>query len=83
MTPADFKALVARTRLSLDGRATLGALLVLVDGQSLENARQQAGCSRQAVQAAIRALTHAAGRCACCGARIKAGRTTGGRSGRL
>ena len=71
MTAAEFKALAARTRLSLDGRATLGALLVLVDGQSLENARQEAKCSRQAVAAAVRTLTHAQGRCACCGARIK------------
>ena len=74
MTAAEFRALVARTRLSLDGRATLGALLVLVDGQTLENARREAACSRQAIAVAVRTLTHAAGRCACCGARIKAGR---------
>ena len=55
MTAAEFKTLVARTRLDLDGRATFGALLVLVDGQSLENARQEAKCSRQAIAAAVRA----------------------------
>ena len=71
MTAAEFKALAARTRLDLDGRATLGALLVLVDGQSLENARHEAKCSRQAIAAAVRALTNAQGRCAACGARIK------------
>ena len=74
MTAAEFKALAARTRLSLDGRATLGALLVLVDGLTLENARQEANCSRQAVAAALRTLTHAQGTCAACGGRIKAGR---------
>ena len=74
MTAAEFKALAARTRLSLDGRATLGALLVLVDGQTIESARREAACSRQAVAAAVRTLTHAQGTCASCGARIKAGR---------
>ena len=74
MTAAEFKALAARTRLSLDGRATLGALLVLVDGLTLENARREANCSRQAVAAALRTLTHAQSHCAACGGRIKAGR---------
>ena len=74
MTPAEFKALVARTRLSLDGRATLGALLVLVDARSLQDAAREATCSRQAIAAALRTLAHAAGRCVVCGARISSGR---------
>ncbi len=76
MTLTDFKVALNLTRLSVDGRATLGALLVLVDGLTLENARQEAKCSRQAVAAAVLTLTHAAGRCPACGARVK------GRSGR-
>ncbi len=72
MTLADFKAALNLTRLSVDGRATLGALLVLVDGLTLENARREAKCSRQAVAAAVRTLTHAQSRCPACGARIKA-----------
>jgi len=71
MTLAEFKAAVAATRLSLDGRATYGALMVLVDGMEIEPAAMAAECSRQAVEAAIAKIRHAIKRCPYCGAKLK------------
>ena len=71
MTLADFKEALARTKLSLDGRATYGALLVLVDGREIEGAALGAGCSRQAVDAAARKIKRTLRKCPFCGAKLK------------
>ena len=71
MTLTDFKAALAMTRLSLDGRATYGALLVLVDGMNINAITPTAHCSRQAVEAAIRKIRRAIKRCPYCGAKVK------------
>lgn len=73
MTLTDFKAALTRTRLSLDGRATHGALLVLVDGASSPDAALQAECSHQAIAKAVKVIRRAAERCAYCGAKVKRG----------
>ena len=71
MTLTDFKAALAMTRLSIDGRATLGALLVLVDGQKRDDAATEAGCSASAVSAVIGKISRAAKRCPRCGGKVK------------
>ena len=71
MTLAEFKAAVALTRLSLDGKATYGALLELVDGFSAADAAGIAGCSHQAINAAIATIRKATKQCPHCGARMR------------
>ena len=71
MTPAAFKSALAATRLSLDGRATYGALLELVDGKNRADAAREAGCSHQAVARAVAKIRRAVGRCPECGARVR------------
>ena len=71
MTLAEFKAAISLTRLSLDGRATHGALLVLVDGEHHIQAAASAGCSRQAIEGAIMAISRAARRCQRCGSKLQ------------
>ena len=71
MTLAEFKAAIARTQLSLDGRATLGALLELVDGKPRAQAVGESGCSRQAIGAAIRTIRRALKRCPYCGGKVR------------
>ena len=71
MTAAEFKAAVSRTRLSLDGRATLGALVVLVDGRSMREAVLEAGCTHQAVTAAVARIRRALKRCPYCGGKVR------------
>ena len=68
MTLTDFKSAVAQTRLSLDGAATFGALLVLVDGNEVRQAAITAECTRQAIGAAIAKIERATKRCPYCGA---------------
>ena len=71
MTPAEFKSAVALTRMSLDGQATYGALLVLVDGKGPSVASSAAGCSRQAIATAISRLRRALKRCPYCGQKTR------------
>jgi hypothetical protein len=71
LTLSDFKSALASTRLSLDGRATYGALLILVDGLHPDDAAEGADCSRQAIEAAIAKIERATMRCSHCGARVK------------
>ncbi|MEK6591980.1 MAG: hypothetical protein AABZ67_02745 [Pseudomonadota bacterium] len=71
MTLTEFKAALAMTRLSIDGRATLGALLVLVDGKTRIEAAQAAECSHQAVARSIAKICRATKRCGYCGAKVK------------
>ena len=77
MTPADFKTAVTLARLSLDGRATYGALLVLVDGHKVNDAAASAECSEQAVRTSIRKITRAALACPYCGAKRRASEVPG------
>ena len=67
MTLAEFKAALTKTRMSLDGKATYGALLVLVDGRGMDEAASLTGCSAQAIYAAISRIRKATGACPCCG----------------
>ena len=67
MTLTEFKAAIARTRMSLDGRATYGALLVLVDGRGMDEAAVLTVCSAQAIYAAISRIRKATGVCPYCG----------------
>lgn len=71
MTLADFKAAIARSRLSVDGKATYGALLVLVDGKKRTTAAAEAGCSNQAIARAIGAIARATKTCPYCGTPAK------------
>ena len=71
MTLIEFKAAVALTRLSLDGQATYGALLVLVDMRDMDDAAPMAGCTRQAISAAISRIRRALKRCPYCGAGVR------------
>ena len=71
MTADEFKAALALTKMSIDGRATYGALLALVDKLPVREARARAGCSRQAVDAAMRQIVRATKRCPRCGAVLK------------
>lgn len=71
MTLSEFRAALERTRLSLDGRATLGALLELVDGKKRSEAALESGCSHQAISRAIRAVRRALKRCPYCGSKVK------------
>lgn len=74
MTGAEFKLAVGRTRLSLDGQATYGALLVLVDGRDVEDAAPLAGCSRQAIAAAVGRIKRAILKCPYCGQKVRRGK---------
>ena len=71
MTLAEFREALARTRLSLDARATAGALLVLVDGKNNTEAAREGGCSRQAVAASVKAIISATRTCPVCGSRLR------------
>lgn len=71
MTPFDFKAALALTGLSIDGKATFGALLVLVDGARIAHASREAQCTTQAVRHAIGVIRKATKRCPYCGSRLE------------
>ena len=75
MTLTEFKSALSGTRLSLDGRATLGALLELVDGKPRTVAAREARCSHQAIGAAISRIRRALKRCPYCGGKITRHRT--------
>lgn len=71
MTLDQFREALASTRLSLDARATAGALLVLVDGKPGAEAAREAGCSRQAVAASVKTILKATRTCPVCGSRLR------------
>mgnify|MGYP001558464761 CR=1 FL=1 len=72
MTLDDFREALARTRLSLDSRAVAGALAVLVDGKSMVEATNIAGCTRQAIECARRRIVEASAKCPTCGRSLHA-----------
>lgn len=71
MTPDEFLAAQVRTRLAPAGRATAGAWRELVDGMRRPDAAREAGCSVQAVAAAVKAIARAMARCPTCGAKLR------------
>ena len=56
MTPAQFSAALARTRMSPDGKAAHGAAYVLCHGLSITDAAKAVGLDRSAVSRAVARL---------------------------
>lgn len=59
MTPADFAAALARTRMRPEGRGTQGARLVLLEGLSKSEASRRVGATPDAIRQAVARIQRA------------------------
>lgn len=73
MNLEQFKAALRLLRMKPTSKATYGALLVLVDGKKVREAKDEAECSRQAIEATMRKITAAAKVCPHCGRALPRG----------